>query len=278
MSKAGKEKLTTVVAVALPLAVIAVVAVMIIMLSKSGGNNAGAGAAANETEKAIPADPERMKYASETNYTGEMGKYPELYSTPFKKTEAYISNKEFTKQKGFLIPILKDEAKVFFDKMLNTDVKTMAENKTLFMTELLQMYDRNSKRMTEEKGEDGIPLFEKNTDRIHRIVDYMIDNNVKMDASFVTDDSLVYQDLYYFVRGELIFTVYNSDDRDSEYEKGKEYHVPLDVAFTDSKEEPGQILVHSFADLDDNSYYFPRFTSEGDGMDMLIINEYKEGK
>ncbi len=196
---------------------------------------------------------DKPTYISETNYTGHLSAYPELYEIPFKKSDAYICNKDFYEAHYEIFKECEDDATAFIESLFNVNYRVVAEDEADFVSDVMANGDYEA-YVTKNYGmedEETICLLE----HIREISDYFIENQVEMEAKFYTDDSLVYSDFYTFVRGELVFTIYNTEDKDSEYEIGKEYQIPVEVAMHRTPSSPQDRTVCSFGKAEDDTFF-----------------------
>lgn len=196
---------------------------------------------------------DKENYITETNYKGELSQYPELYEIPFKKSDAYICNKDYSAGNETLFSECETMAKSFYETLFNVDYRNIAADKDDFDAQVMLNCDYMAYHTTDydTENENTTYFFEY----IQKITDYLIENQVEMSAKFYTDDSLVYSDFYTFVRGELVFTVFASEDKESEFEIGKEYRIPMEVAIQRTPSNPQTHTICSFGRADDNTFF-----------------------
>lgn len=192
-------------------------------------------------------------YISETNYTGNLSQFPELYQYPFKKSEAYICNKDLYEQHPDIFDECVKDATQFYEALFNVDYREIVKDKIAYDAKVMTNCDYTSYVTLnwDEENEETLNFYQY----IQRITDYFATNMVQMEAKFYTDDSLVYSDYYIYVRGELVFTIYSSEDSESEYEIGKEYKMPMEVAMQRSSDNMENRSIVSFGRATDNTFF-----------------------
>ncbi len=194
-----------------------------------------------------------LDYISETNYTGRLSQYPELYQIPFRKSDAYICNKDFSEKHKDIFEECEKDAAAFLEALFNVDYRTVAEDPSKFVMGVMKNADPEVyiAKGYDTEEERCLYLY----DYIKELSDYFVENQVEMEAKFYTDDSLVYSDFYTFVRGELVFTIYSSEDPDLIYEPGKEYQIPVEVAMHRMLSNPSNRGVCSFGKAEDTTFF-----------------------
>ncbi|WP_026658641.1 hypothetical protein [Butyrivibrio sp. AC2005] len=192
-------------------------------------------------------------YTLETNYKGHLSQFPELYEIPFKKSDSYVCNKEFSRAHYNVLNEYENDATAFIETLFNVDYRTVAANQTGFVSDVMQNGDYETLITRNFGTEDEKTMYLY--DYIEDISSYFIENQVEMESKFYTDDSLVYSDFYTFVRGELVFTIYSSEDPSSEYKVGEEYQVPIEVAMQRSPSNSFNRTVCSFGKAGDNTFF-----------------------
>lgn len=196
---------------------------------------------------------ETESYIEETNYKGELSQFPELYQIPFKKTVSYISNKEFSAKHSDTFEECETKATQFMEDLFSVDYREIVKDKYGYAATVAVNCDYAAPITLNFGKED-----ENTTDfftYILQINDYFATNMVEMNAKFFTDDSLIYSDYYTFVRGELVFTIYSSEDATSEFEIGKEYKIPMEVALQRAANNPNIRNVVSFGRATDTTFF-----------------------
>lgn len=195
----------------------------------------------------------KVDYIAETNYKGHLSQYPELYEIPFKKTDSYITNKQFSKEHYDTLDEYESDATAFIEALFNVDYRNIAADQMGFVSDVMQNgdYETYITRDFGTENEKTMYLY----DYIEDLSEYFIENQVQMESKFYTDDSLVYNDFYTFVRGELVFTIYSSEDKTSEYKVGEEYQLPIEVAMQRSPSNPSNRAVTSFGKAGDTTFY-----------------------
>ena len=146
-------------------------------------------------------------YILETNYRG--ADMPiELYDVPFQKSDYYITNKEFEdvlNKKMHNVQSYIDSATDFTGLIFGNNYNTILEDQDTFL-EALEGY----------LGEDSYVLDSDTEDFINQLLEAYVDNKLEVTADFKTDDSLVYNDILYYVRGVVEITVRNGNASDYE--------------------------------------------------------------
>ncbi len=195
----------------------------------------------------------KVDYIAETNYKGHLSQFPELYEIPFGRTDSYICNKDFFKEHRDVFDEYKSDATAFIETLFNVNYREVAADQMGFISDVMQNGDYETlitKNFGSDK-EETLYLY----DYIEEFSEYFIQNQVEMEAKFYTDDSLVYNDFFTFVRGELVFTIYSSEDSESDYKVGEEYQIPIDVAMQRSPSDPSNRTVCSFGKAGDSTFY-----------------------
>lgn len=214
-----------------------------------------------KTDNSIQLDEKKnFIYASETNYKGNLKDYPELYNTPFKRSEFYVSNKEYAAIEGNdkIIKIMNQRCVDFVDKLLNTSPDDIAVDFPGWLAKVSALTKSSDDKLIwgESQSVDDY-YFISMRDYLQSIGEYLVDNNVSMDAKFITDETMCYTDIFTFNRGMLVFTINHNDDANCKYEVGKEYRIPIDVPFsiynTDKVSQVYQIL--DFEGVQKNTVY-----------------------
>ena len=139
------------------------------------------------------------------------------------------------------------------EALFNIDYREIVKDKNNFDANVMRNCDYTAYVTTgwdteEEKTEY---LYE----HVQDITDYFAKNMVEMEAKFYTDDSLIYSDFYTFVRGELVFTIYSSQDSESEFEIGKEYSIPMEIAMQRSPNSSSDRIICSFGRAYDDKFF-----------------------
>ena len=146
-------------------------------------------------------------YAVETRYIGGIG-YPQVYEEPFKQTSFYVTNKELWERIPDVIPGITDTATGFMNTLMNSGYRAVAEDKNGYISSLLPYLSENYPyNEVESEG-----YSETAAEFVGNYADWMVENNVSMEANFITDTSLVYEDALMYVRGIVEYTVFSSDD------------------------------------------------------------------
>ena len=201
----------------------------------------------------MPDKEPKANYIDETNYKGNLHQFPELYEIPFGKTSAYRTNKEYTKTHYKIFAECEQKSTDFMEKLCNVDYREIGNNRIAFSADVLAdvEYDAYYTKNYNKQDEKTIYLYE----RIDELLDYFIENQVQAEAKFYTDDSLVYYDFYTFVRGELVFTIYENNDLTCTYKPGVEYQIPVDVALEIDPDDPSRHVICAYG-LSEDPYFF----------------------
>lgn len=150
---------------------------------------------------------EDTNYILETNYKGN-NMPVELYDTEFKKSKYYISNKEFlevlNKKKTNAQKYI-DSAKDFTSTIFGNNYNDILADQDTF-SESLDGFLVGSEYFESEKS-----------DLADNIMQAYVDNKLEMTAVFETDESLIYNDVLYYIRGVVEITKRGGNAKD--YEK-----------------------------------------------------------
>ena len=190
-----------------------------------------------------------LPYANETNYKGNLSQFPELYQFPFKKTDNYVMNKEFSKKFLDRFSLIQDAGSKFITTFCNVNYRELETNRYEWLTEVSDCIDPTTSIVENIDGKeteltwDEYNIYASN---------YFINNEVQLEAEFFTDDSLVYEDIYSYVRGELVFTFYSNKDTECKYEIGKEYSIPVDIAIKRTLDDKRVVKSITLVDSTDN--------------------------
>ena len=171
-------------------------------------------------------------YAKETNYKGN-DLIMDLYEIPFKKTNAYVMNKnlKLTEQQSreymqFAKQVILAQYNVGY-----TDAMTDPDN---FESKIIK------DSYCVATSIDGADVMLE--DYMRELENWLIDTHTSLKASFDTDKSLIYKDRSIFVRGQLTVGTYETDDvkKVAEYleldkvKKGEEYKIPVEIEIVHS--------------------------------------------
>lgn len=162
-------------------------------------------------------------YADETTADG-FGEYPELYQFPFGKTDRYITNKEFSKSHPDDISKYRELPEGFYDVLLNTGYREIAENTDSYISSLSQYLCNGDSYYDMQDGTTCSP-----SEWIENMADYMVENEVSVEGHFISYDSLVYSDDYIYVRGGLLFRILSNRDENCPYRSNKWYLAVVDT-------------------------------------------------
>lgn len=170
-------------------------------------------------------------YITETSYDGSKELNPILFHFPFKKTDFYITNKELVKQ------------------MDNTTIQKLQEDVATFVTNYFQLDSKAYYKDYDNALENFQKLFVEDsyycdlkgnllntkqyTDDFVRVV---CNSRWQTQVEFETDNSLVWQDNAYYVRGYLTIHIYKlSEDADLsqffpfDIHSGKDIQAVVDI-------------------------------------------------
>lgn len=205
---------------------------------------------AEAPQKPAPVD----DYTRETNYKGNLSQFPDLYQYPFGKTDAYIMNKDFYNQHYEIFEECERDATLFMESLFNVNYRDILANQNQWLAKVMTNADymANHTSSPEMDDEDTTIFY----DYIKQLSNDFIRDQVEMEAKFYTDDSLVYSDYYVFVRGELVFTIYSSTNESLEYELGKEYAIPIDVAIERFTDDPDDHVVVNFGKASETDWLY----------------------
>lgn len=176
--------------------------------------------------------PEEYPYAFETSYSGKPYLSDKLFRKPFQKTDSYICNKDLfekvtTGEMEILTKKTTEAAAILFNESFK-DIPAKDDYSDIF-TPAFHLFFADSKQ-TAENNEEAVALINS----------WYIDTKTSMESKWNTDSCLLYYDENSFiVRGQLLFTVYESDDLAAiqnafyldELELGKESSVILEMHF-----------------------------------------------
>lgn len=155
-------------------------------------------------------------YAHETLYVGDPQLSIDLFTTPFKKSDEYISNIELSKKWG----------EKGLQKLADLTGKTGEE-----------AFNLSYSKVT--------PKEEDPSDFVSYMEGIVTENEISMESTFVTDKSLVYYDgMDVIVRGQLIYTVYEAKDTkalaellgEESIEIGTEYESIIEMYLSPGKD------------------------------------------
>lgn len=223
------------------------------MLGKKTSEEVSAPAEEISVTAPVSEGDDKPSYVTETNYNGNLEQFPELYEIPFGKSDAYICNKDFATGNYELFNECESDAKEFFETLFNFNYRDVAVDTSKFVAKAMAQcqYDAHHTEGFDTEDEKTEYFFEY----IDRLVEYMVDNKMQVDARFYTDDSLVYSDYYIFVRGELVFTIYDCKEPVDGYEIKTEYSIPMEVAMQRSPTYPSDHLIVGFGRADDPMFF-----------------------
>lgn len=189
-------------------------------------------------------------YISETIYDGDEELEPILFSFPFQKDDAYISNKELAKAiDEEMLNELKDRASDFATTIYAIDARNISQNLDNYSQSLQKFLIGNRDVANSEEmsnavegaftyhiGNDNESQQLETEDLIASYIEAVCGSGIKAEVSFKTNKALVWQDLNYFVRGLLELRIYSADDTAQlksfipfEIKGGETYYVVVDI-------------------------------------------------
>ena len=158
----------------------------------------------------ISSDKENIEdttYILETNYNG--ADVPiELYDVPFQKTDYYVSNKEFSDMLGKKT----DGAESYIDTATACTEVLFGNN----YTDILNDQDSFTNALETYFASDEYMFDIETDDMISSLLEAYVDGKLEVTATFTTDDSLIYNDILYYLRGVVEVTVRNGNAKDYE--------------------------------------------------------------
>ena len=191
-------------------AVVAVIGLSIFLIIKNTNKTVEEPVSSqNEPLKDTSEEDLKQEYVLECKYTGGIG-YPEVYEYPFKRTENYVSNKELWAKHPERIEACLKAAKDFAEEVFNVNYKEVEENRVAYEEELTALLDPEFV-YNEDNTTGEVKLA---ADYAEVLADKIIENEYIVEAEFISDTSLVYEDVYNTVRGVLKYTVYSSKNDD----------------------------------------------------------------
>ncbi len=145
-------------------------------------------------------DLKNRRYIGDVVYT-EPIKYPELYDYPFRKTEYYVRNKDLKADKEAIA----DVAMTFISELYGTGYREIMASPEAYRDNLLSYIDPDGHFYSE------FGYFDEKSD-IDSLSEYLVTNRVNAENVLITNNSLVYEDGTYWVRGMIETTVFNADE------------------------------------------------------------------
>ncbi len=193
----------------------------------------------NNVSASITEDYSNRRYIGDVTYTGPI-KYPELYDYPFKRSESYKRNKDLERvDKEKAVSLVTS----FFNDFYNTGYREIASDADGYKDKLLKYFDIQDMLFVNTSQNAYFCDFTFPQDYIEQISDYVVGNEINAHAEFITNESLIYSDGFYYIRGMLEYTPYNSDD--SSAVSGEMQTYMLDVEFKNSVDGPGTYQITS---------------------------------
>lgn len=188
-------------------------------------------------------DEEPANYINEVMYIGGIG-YKEVYETPFKKSEMYVTNKEMWENHPDSIPKALETAQRYADLMLNTGYREILDNEDVYVQKVLNCMDEEW--YYNENEENGMTCLQY----AQEYAEQMIDKKLSMHCNFLSDTSLVYEDGLIFVRGIVEYEVYSSVDEEIPADGIKKTAI-MEIAMHRSNDEPSEYDIVYFNQIKD---------------------------
>lgn len=179
------------------------------------------------------------EYVNETKYIGGIG-YPEVYKIPFKKTDNYIKNKEYVEKFPTQAAGAVANSKAYMAAVFSMDYREIQQDTQSYIDGLKKYLHDNL--YYEDYADNGVFVSEEYA---NATAEYLSEHEIACDVKFLTDESLVYEDGYVYVRGVLELTVYNNKDESKYfgYEKGVMTPVIIEVRLVRADENPEDMRV-----------------------------------
>lgn len=195
-------------------------------------------------------------YILETSYDGTNPVDKALFQIPFKKTDDYIQNKDLVAKDKKMVQDLEKRAEDFIKAMLGTGYREVD-------TEGFSYKDTMCDYIWEPENtlfmlDDGTELLA--SDYFEDFGEYISEHQIQADVTFETDDSLVYADGYYYVRGKLTITPYSFTGEETE----ESNLVPEGILLSAENTTIFEISLKSMAHETDDYYYVTGFNRLAD--------------
>lgn len=145
---------------------------------------------------------DQYPYIKETTYKGNENLPPVLFETPFKKTDAYVTNIQATEkmgEKGIT------KTRLFAEEFVRTVFDNGARDFQMRHEELKKFFENNTHKTY---FETPYALYFNTGYFFERLSDLYVNSEIDISAEFKTADSLVYGDKKsFYIRGMLEFRV-----------------------------------------------------------------------
>lgn len=162
-------------------------------------------------------------YINETTFKSDSAMPIEVYEYPFQKTVGtsklggtYVNNKDMiATYDNETLKRIEEDAKQFIADSFSLNYHSIEADTDSFKANIERHYlDTTAIQFPVKSDEmDGENLILKPMYFSGEIADWAINNKVQSEATFTTDDSLIYgDDQYIYVRGVLDLDAYNCDD------------------------------------------------------------------
>ena len=143
------------------------------------------------------------QYRAETSYDGSGAANADVYAYPFDKGHGYyISNLDYIAEDNDQFHAAYNAysaaAQTFLKTICGTGYRSVSSDKNKFMQEVI-------KELPVGDPMDGY----MSEDYADKMASWITDNELQTDVKFITDTSLLYKDVYVYLRGELDVTSYN---------------------------------------------------------------------
>lgn len=168
------------------------------------------------SEEVSKVDEANHPYIDEVNYQGPI-EYMELYDYPFSKSDLHIKNKDLvtgTKEAS-------DYAAEFVKEFLTNDYRELSGNPQKIGETIEKYSDPDGVFFTDVFLENDAETV---AELAEAMTDMYINDTLSTEAEFITNQSMVYQDLYLFCRG-MIKIRYHGSSADA----GKVRCIPAEV-------------------------------------------------
>lgn len=149
---------------------------------------------------------DETNYILDTTYDGA-DVAPELYEVAFEQSDMYVKNKElmtYMEEKKLDANDYLVTAEDYFNTMVGNNYITIQNEQEAFLDKV------------ESFNPDGAVLYIDDepyevSEYADNIMQMFVDNEVDASVDFKSDDSLLYSDCYYFLRGELDITLHGGN-------------------------------------------------------------------
>ncbi len=151
-----------------------------------------------DTLNEVIEDEEKTSYLSETYYDGKSIVDKELYAVPFRKSDKYISNKELSETVSAAnMNKMVDTVEEYINILYSTGYRQVVSDQEKFRNTLFTYLDDNAYYT------DGNGNVITADEYVNMIIEWIVDNHIIAEIAVTTDRSLVYSDMYYYVRCKI---------------------------------------------------------------------------